>query len=170
VIQDPTPTAPDPPRRGGPWQRWVADPIARQLTQGVTPAKIALTLAVGSALALFPILGTTTTLCLLAGIFLGLNQPIIQAVNALCVFIYVPFIVAFVRIGDALSGAARSSLDAALMVSVLRHSPRDFGHQFGTTAYHAILGWSVVAPLWIPVVYLLALGPLRAAAARIGRQ
>jgi len=39
------------------WQRHVIDPIAVQLTQGITPEKIALTLAVGSAFALFPILG-----------------------------------------------------------------------------------------------------------------
>ena len=68
------------------------DPIAAQLTQGITPEKIALTLAVGSALALFPILGTTTLLCLLAGILLRLNQPIIQMVNALCTPLHLPVI------------------------------------------------------------------------------
>ena len=66
------------------WQRWLVDPVTRQLTQGVTPEKVSLTIAVGSALALFPILGTTTWLCVLAGIALGLNQAIIQGVNALC--------------------------------------------------------------------------------------
>ena len=69
---------------------------------GVSPERIALTLAVGSALALLPILGTTTTLCLIAGIVLGLNQPIIQAVNALCIIVCFPLIPAFVRLGDAL--------------------------------------------------------------------
>ena len=167
AIPDSTPQPPEAPQRRGFWQHWVADPIVRQLTQGVTPRKIALTLAVGSALALFPILGTTTTLCLLAGILLGLNQPIIQAVNALCIFIYIPLIVAFVRLGDALSGTARSSLDVPLMVSILSRSPREFLHQFGPTASHAILGWAVVIPVWIPAVYLLALRPLRAAASRL---
>lgn len=167
VIPVPTPKPQEPPPRRRFWRHWVADPVVRQLTQGVTPGKIALTLAVGSALALFPILGTTTTLCLIAGIILGLNQPIIQAVNALCIFIYIPLIVAFVRLGDALTGTARSSLDVPLMVSILSRSPRGFLHQFGTTASHAILGWGIVIPFWIPVVYLLALRPLRAAAGRI---
>ena len=156
--------------RRGFWQRWIRDPIIRQLTQGVSPEKIALSLAVGSALALFPILGTTTTLCLLAGVLLGLNQPITQAVNALCIFIYVPFIVAFVRLGDALSGSARSTLDVPLMISTFSHSPRGFLLQFGTTALHAILGWVVVAPAWIPAVYFVALRPLRAAGARLARR
>ena len=85
----------DPPRNRRFWQRWLVDPVARQLTQGVTPQKVALSLAVGSALALFPILGTTTALCLVAGVALGLNQPIIQGVNALCTFVYFPLLYPF---------------------------------------------------------------------------
>jgi uncharacterized protein (DUF2062 family) len=145
------------------------EPIIRQLTQGVSPKKIALTLAVGSALALFPILGTTTALCLLAGVLLGLNQPIIQAINATCIVVYFPLIAVFVRLGDVLSGSARSSLDVPLMISMFSHQPREFFSQFGVTALHAVLGWAAVAPVWIPMVYVVALRPLRVAAGRIGR-
>jgi uncharacterized protein (DUF2062 family) len=147
----------------------VVDPIGRQLTQGVTPGKVALSLAIGSALALFPILGTTTTLCVIAGVTLGLNQPIIQGVNALCTFIYFPLLFAFVRLGDTLAGTARSSLDVPLMISLFTHEPRQFFHQFGVTALHAILGWAVVAPFWIPLVYVVTLRPLQATAQRMGR-
>ncbi|MGC4071325.1 MAG: DUF2062 domain-containing protein [Nibricoccus sp.] len=55
------------------WQRRVRDPLVAQLTQGITPEKIALTLAVGTACALFPIIGMTTLLCALAAIALRLN-------------------------------------------------------------------------------------------------
>jgi uncharacterized protein (DUF2062 family) len=155
-----------PPRRKF-WQRWIIDPVTRQLTQGVTPQKIAMSVAIGSALALFPILGTTTTLCLLAGIALRLNQPIIQGVNALCTFIYFPLLIAFVRLGDVLAGSAPSSLNIPLMISTFTRHPKEFFRQFGVTALHAMLGWAVVAPLWIPLVYLLVLAPLRATARRI---
>lgn len=166
-ILEPESTATAPPRTF--CQRWFVDPVGRQLTQGVTPRKVALSLAVGSALALFPILGTTTTLCVIAGITLGLNQPIIQGVNALCTFIYFPLLFAFVRLGDTVARTARSSLDIPLMISLLTHEPRQFFHQFGVTALHAMLGWAVVAPIWIPLVYLVALKPLQATAQRIRR-
>jgi uncharacterized protein (DUF2062 family) len=149
------------------WQRWLVDPIVRQLTQGVNPRKIALSLAIGSALALFPILGTTTTLCFLAGIALGLNQPIIQGVNALCTFVYFPLIVVFVRLGDTLTGSPPSGLNIPLMISLFTHHPGEFFREFGVTGLHAILGWVVVAPIWIVLIYLAALPPLRAAARRI---
>ena len=161
------PEIPGPIEKRGYWRRWVLDPVAKQLTQGVTPDKISLSIAVGSALAIFPILGTTTTLCLIAGIVLGLNQPIIQGVNALCTFIYFPLLFAFVRLGDALAGSARSSLDVPFMISLLKREPREFYHQFGTTALHGILGWAVVAPIWILAVYFIGLRPLRAAARRM---
>jgi uncharacterized protein (DUF2062 family) len=164
-ISEPEPAIAAPKRNL--WQRWLLDPISRQLTQGVTPQKVALSIAVGSALALFPILGTTTTLCVIAGVILGLNQPIIQGVNALCTFIYFPLLYAFVRLGDTLARTARSSLDIPLMISLFTHEPRQFFHQFGVTALHAILGWAVVAPFWIPLVYLVALKPLQLTARRI---
>ncbi len=165
MTDEPTPVPTAPPRRKF-WQRWVVDPVGKQLTQGVTPEKIALTIAVGSALALFPILGTTTTLCIVAGIVLGLNQPIIQGVNALCTFIYFPLLLAFVRLGDRVLGSAPSSLNIALMISTFSHHPAQFLRQFGSTALHAILGWSVVAPFWTVAVYLALLPTLRAAARR----
>jgi uncharacterized protein (DUF2062 family) len=149
------------------WQRWLVDPIARQLTQGVTPEKVALSLAVGSALALFPILGTTTTLCFIAGISLGLNQPIIQGVNALCTFVYFPLLYAFVRLGDALARTTHSSLNIPLMISLFTQHPRQFFRQFGVTALHAMLGWAIVAPLWVPLAYLVVLHPLRVTARRM---
>ena len=164
------PEIPRPVTRRSFCQRWLVDPIIKQLTQGVSPEKIALSVSVGSTLALFPILGTTTTLCVIAGVVLGLNQPIIQAVNALCTFAYFPLIVAFVRFGDRLAGSVPSSLDLPLMMSLIRHHPGEFFSRFGVTALHAALGWAVVAPFWVPLAYVSCLYPLRAAARRIGHR
>ena len=152
------------------WQRWLVDPVTRQLTQGVTPEKVSLTIAVGSALALFPILGTTTWLCVLAGIALGLNQAIIQGVNALCTFAYFPLIVVFVRFGDSLAGTPPSRINFPYMISLVTHRPLDFIREFGVTALHAMLGWAVVAPVWIPLVYFIALRPLQAVSRRVRRE
>jgi uncharacterized protein (DUF2062 family) len=102
-----------------PWQRHVIDPVAAQLTQGITPEKIALTLSVGSALALFPILGTTTLLCLLAGILLRLNQPIIQIVNALCTPLHLPVIYFLVRLGSKLFDTPSEHMGIRMMNHML---------------------------------------------------
>src|SRR5438105_748195 len=59
-------------------RRRLARPLIALLTQGHTPEKIALSVAFGIALGLFPIFGTTTLLCVLAGVLLRLNHPAIQ--------------------------------------------------------------------------------------------
>ena len=143
------------------WQRHVIDPIAAQLTQGITPEKVSLTLAVGSALALFPILGTTTALCLAAGILLRLNQPIIQMVNALCTPFHLPVIYFMVKIGNWMFHVPNEHLGIRMMNHMLWEDPREFFEKFGMTALHAIAAWAVVAPVWILVTYLLALPVLR---------
>jgi uncharacterized protein (DUF2062 family) len=147
------------------WQRHVIDPIAVQLTQGITPQKVALTLAVGSALALFPILGTTTLLCLLAGILLRLNQPIIQIVNALCTPIHLPVIYFMFRFGNWLFGTPAPHL-GALMNHLLWSDPREFIERFGLSALHAIAAWAIIAPIWILLTYLIALPVIREALRR----
>ena len=67
------------PPREGLLRRWVVRPVLQQLTQGVTPAKLAAAIAWGVTLGLFPILGSNTLLTLIVGVPLGLNQPVLQA-------------------------------------------------------------------------------------------
>jgi uncharacterized protein (DUF2062 family) len=168
-MDSPASSASTPPARKF-WRRWFVDPLLQQLKQGVSPEKIALTLAVGSAVALFPILGTTTLLCLAAGIVLRLNQPIIQGINFLCAAIWIPLFIAFVRLGDRMTRTASASLNVPAMASLLAHHPREFLHQFGVTAWHGIFGWAVAMVVWTPSAYLLSRPVLRAAARRIGRR
>ena len=81
------------------WQRRVVAPIVQQLRQGITPQKIALTLALGGVLGIFPILGATTLLCGIAGVWLRLNQPIIQLVNYLVYPLQIALLIPFYRAG-----------------------------------------------------------------------
>ena len=147
-----------------PWQRHVIEPIALQLTQGITTEKIALTMAVGSALALFPIFGTTTLLCLLAGIVLKLNQAIIQLVNMLCATIHFPLIVCMFRLGHVMFGVPYTHIGPGMvhhMLDTFWEDPAKFFERFGVDALHAIAAWAVLAPIWVLVIYLVALPVVR---------
>lgn len=144
------------------WQRRVRDPIVAQLTQGITPEKIALTLAVGSACALFPVIGTTTLLCFIVALALRLNQPITQLINQAMWPLHVPVIVLCVRVGEALFGVPHQQHFVREMhqfwsepsSSFWEHLATFVSH-FGPTAWHAIVAWAVMAPLYIIAVYLI---------------
>ena len=157
----PEPLADTPDQRRNFWQRRVRDPIVAQLTQGITPEKIALTVAVGSALALFPILGTTTLLCFLAGVALRLNQPIIQAVNYLCTPIHIPLIFVCVRAGEWLFAAPQRPFKIRVVAKLLWEEPMRFLNEFGATGFHAIVIWAIFVPFWITTLYYTALPILR---------
>lgn len=143
------------------WQRRIADPIVAQLTQGLTPHKIALTIAIGSAIAMFPILGTTTLLCLLVGIVMRLNQPIIQAVNYACTPLHLTFIFYAFRWGDRLFGTAHTRLEFRSMMHLLHTHPLDFVGTYSLTALHAIVVWAALVPFWSAIIYYIALPIMR---------
>jgi uncharacterized protein (DUF2062 family) len=145
------------------WQRRVLDPVVAQLTQGITPEKIALTIAIGSAIAMFPVLGTTTLLCLIIGIFLRLNQPIIQTVNYLCTPVHFTFIWYSLRWGERLFGVTHSRLEFRTMWKLLHEHPIQFLQDFWVTVLHACVVWAILAPFWAFAVYYVLLPALREA-------
>jgi uncharacterized protein (DUF2062 family) len=148
------------------WQRRLLDPVVAQLTQGITPQKISLTFAVGSAFALFPILGTTTALCTAAAILLKLNQPLIHVINQLLWIAYFPVMYVCIRFGETLLGAPPVVFDIARMNDLFWNSPRAFLEQFGSTALHAVVAWCVLAPLFGTALYFITLPLTRRLARR----
>jgi hypothetical protein len=146
-------------------QRRVLDPILAQLTQGLTPEKIALTIAFGSSLALFPVLGTTTLLCFFAGVALKLNQPILQAVNYACTPLQLAFIPFALVGGDRWLGGGTARFDLNAMLRLFADSPLQFLRDYSLAAACAIALWAVMAPCWAALVYF-AVRPLLRGVAR----
>ena len=92
-------------KRGRFFRRRLARPIIELLRQGVTPEKMALSLALGVALGVFPVLGTTTALCALVAFIWRLNLPAIQIVNYFVYPLQIALLIPFFRLGEKLFGA-----------------------------------------------------------------
>ena len=147
------------PPRPSWWRRRVVDPLGRQLTQGLSPERLALALAIGGVIAVNPFLGTTTLGCLAAGVALRLNQPALQVANLLAVPFQLALIVPWVRAGEWLYRSAPMSLNPALLVEEFAASPVRFLERFGTSGLHAATAWLIAAPLLGAALYF-ALRPL----------
>ena len=143
------------------WQRRVRDPIVAQLTQGMSPEKIAQTIAVGSCIALFPVIGVTTPLCFLIAVVLRLNQPIIQLLNQALWPVHISAIYLCVRLGEALAGAPRVRFSIRYMNELFWDDRPMFFHRFGMTILHAIVGWAILAPVYIAAIYYATLPIVR---------
>lgn len=149
-------------------RRRVVDPVAGLLKQGISPEKLALSLALGAAFGIFPIIGATSALCVLAGFAFRLNHPALQLVNYAMYPLQVPLILAFVRVGERLVGAPPVSLSPLTLVAAFQQHPMRFLAEFGMTGLRGILGWSVVAPFVALVLYLVLLPSVRRVSAAFG--
>ena len=141
--------------------RRVGTPLAGLFRQGRSPQKIALCLALGTCLSLFPILGTTTVLCTAAAVAFRMNLPAIQAINWLMSGPHLLMIPVFLRIGERISGAPPIPFDAAEWARVFAETPGVFVLRFGHAALHAILGWTVTAVPAAAVGYAILVPILR---------
>lgn len=135
------------------WRRRVLDPIVAQLTQGVTPDRIALTLALGVLCGVFPFLGFTTALCAVVAAALRLNQPIIHIVNQLLWPVQLAGIPLFVALGQKLYGAPLVPVDPTEIARVFAESQREFWTRFGLMGLHAFTAWLLVAPFLVAALH-----------------
>lgn len=139
---------------GGPLRRLV-DVLLAQLRQGITPDQLALSLALGIVLGLFPILGATSALCALAAFRLRLNQPAIQLVNWLCAPLQLLLLLPFYHAGTCF-GAPRLSLSVVQLVARFKgEGLLGFVADFGLVALGGIAVWLLLAPPVAALLYFL---------------
>ena len=138
------------------WKRRVVAPVVAQLRQGITPEKVALTLALGSVLGIFPILGATTLLCGVVGVWLRLNQPIIQLVNYLVYPAQIALLIPFYRAGERLFGAEPVPIvNVPDLIARFGAGPWQFMLDYGLVGLYGITVWLLAAPLLAALVYFL---------------
>jgi uncharacterized protein (DUF2062 family) len=131
------------------------------LRQGVTPSRLALSIAVGAVLGVFPIFGTTTVLCILVASALRLNHPAVQLVNYAMGPFQLPLLVVFIQLGQQMAGAPPMPLSPGALAEALRADPAGLILELGAVIGRAALAWAVVAPFLGGALYLVALALLR---------
>ena len=129
-------------------KRWAAI----ELRRGITPARLALTLALGFAVGCLPVIGIPTLLCAGIALALRLNLPAIQMANYAAMPFQLLLIVPFVRLGGWLfnAGPVRATQLEAMLHTPPIHLLAQLGGLFG----HALAAWLMLAA---PAVALLTL-------------
>jgi uncharacterized protein (DUF2062 family) len=120
------------------------------LRQGISPRRLALTLALGFAIGCIPVVGIPTALCAVLALTLRLNLPAIQAANYAVMPLQLALIVPFARLGCWLFPFRYGH--AANAAALLHHSPLNLISQLGSLAGLAMLAWLVIA---VPAVALM---------------
>ncbi len=124
------------------------------LSQGISPRRLALTLAVGFAVGCIPVVGIPTLLCAGLALALRLNLPAIQVANYAAMPLQLALIVPFVRLGRWLVPTHNGpAFDPhALLHLPALHLAAHVAESMGSMAGQALLAWLLVA---IPAVALM---------------
>jgi uncharacterized protein (DUF2062 family) len=128
-------------------QRRLVAPLLLLLRQGVTPRRLALSLALGIVIGLVPVLGISTALCALIALVLRLNMPAIQLVNYLLTPLQLLLIIPLLRFGEWLARAPRFPITLESGLALLSRGAIHAVTVLATAIVHATLGWFVLAPL-----------------------
>ncbi len=125
---------------------------AMWLRQGISPPRLALTLALGFAIGCIPVVGIPTVICAALALALRLNLPAIQAANYVVMPLQLALIVPFVRLGGWIM-PSRTGHGENVM-ALLHLTPMAMISQLGGIVGHAMLGWLLIA---VPAVALMTL-------------
>jgi uncharacterized protein (DUF2062 family) len=141
--------------------RMIARPILDLLRQGVTPEKIALSIALGTALGVFPGIGWTTALCAIAALVLRLNLPAIQIVNYLVYPAQIALLIPFFRLGEKLFRAPHLPISPPQLHALVHAGAWQVIRLLWTTTWHAMVAWLLVAPTMVAAIYVILVPLLR---------
>jgi uncharacterized protein (DUF2062 family) len=143
-------------------------PILELLQQGVTPEKLALSLALGLVLGVFPALGWTTALCALAALIFRLNIPAIQLINYSMYPAQIALLLPFFRLGEKVFGAPHLPISIPHIYEMARADLWGAVKFLWSTAWHAMVVWALLAPLVTALIYYVLLPVFRRVARRLG--
>ena len=148
----------------------IVEPVVTLLKQGITPESIALSLACGAIIGIFPVLGTTTILCTAAALALRLNLVAVHTVHFLMTPVQLLLIIPFVRVGEALLHAPQQPLSIPAGLALLSHGVFHAVTLLWTAIVHAVVGWLALGPVALYLMYRLLRPVLIRASERLAAQ
>ena len=129
--------------------------IKALLLKGITRQKLALTIATGSIIGVFPIIGTTTIMASLAAFGFGLNQAFIQIVNYTVYPLQLLLFIPFLKMGNTVFNLTPHEVNFQRLFELMQTDTLFAIGQFSHILIAAILLWFTLAiPVSVMIYYL----------------
>lgn len=130
--------------------------VVALLSEGMTPHKLALTLALGVMLGAIPVLGTTTILCALAAVVLRLNLPLIQAVQFLAYPLQLLLLIPFMQAGQWIFHQPPLPFTYADLVAFFHAGFWHAVEMLWTYSLHGLVAWLILGGAGALLIYVIA--------------
>lgn len=134
-------------------RRRLLEPLWGLLRQGLAPRELALCLALGAGVGLFPVLGVSTPALTVLALWLRLNLAAIQLVSWSIGPLQLLLIIPFMRLGEWVVGATPQPLTIAAGMEILGQGVLQAIVTLWDAIIHASIGWILIGPIGIYVLY-----------------
>ncbi len=128
-------------------------PLLRQLRGGVTPRRMAWSLALGMVIGINPSVGLTTLLLVMLAWVFGLNQVASQIGSHVVAPLHLLLFIPFIDLGVHLFHTRQLPLSRR-QIEHLSHHPLRLIHEIWQWEWHALIVWGVVAAVAMPLLAL----------------
>ena len=141
--------------------RRIVHPLIDLLRYGTSPRRLAWSIAIGIAIGINPLLGSTTVLSLaVAGLF-RLNLVASQLATHLSYPLEIALFFVFIRTGNFFFHTGRIPFHRDALLSAVRHHPFDTTRLLWTWEWHALIVWAVFCLIAVPL-FVVILTPMLA--------
>ena len=140
-------------------QRRVVKPVMDLLRVGLTPQRLAWSIAAGVLIGINPLLGSTTVMALAAASGFRLNYVASQLGNHLVYPLELLLFPVWVALGSRLFGMPGLKLGRHEIMLEVKHHPWQTTKALWTWEWHALVVWAAAAAILMPLL-AMALKPL----------
>jgi uncharacterized protein (DUF2062 family) len=134
-------------------RRRVVDPVLGLLRQGLSPRDLALCLALGAGVGMFPVLGVSTPTLTVIALWQRLNLAAIQLVSWLVGPVQLVLIIPFMRLGEWVLGSEPQPMTIEAGMEILSQGVLQAIVTLWDAIVHASVGWVLIGPVAIFVLY-----------------
>jgi uncharacterized protein (DUF2062 family) len=147
-------------------RRRLWEPLLALLRQGLSPSRLALSVALGAWIALFPALGVTVVICASAALVFRLNMVAIQTANFAVYPLQFLTLFPFFRAGEWLFDRPPLRMSFGDFVALVAKDPLDSVSRFWVITWQGAIVWALLGLVFVPLAWALLTPPFT----RIARQ
>ncbi|WP_372680800.1 DUF2062 domain-containing protein [Desulfosarcina sp.] len=139
----------------------IGQPILNLLKQGISPERLSLSIALGTVIGMFPVLGATTLICAAVAMVLRLNQPAIQLFNYLVYPLQILLVIPFMSLGAFIFQGDPPPFSIQELGALFQQNFWGTVAAFFETILYAIVAWILVCTPLFAGIYALCVPVLK---------
>jgi len=131
----------------------ILKPLVNFLKEGLSPEKLALSVALGFVIGIIPVLGITTIMCALVAIIFRINMPAIQLINYFVYPLQLILFIPFLKFGAFIFPSEELIFSLFFIKGLLQQDFWLAVQLFWKANLGAIIIWFAISPFIIAIIY-----------------